>query len=88
MATAHAARILCSAVSRLAPRRCRRLNVTRGVVAALIASEPGVRPVALPDAERVPGAMERRLGMQLLRGAAAGTDGFYYACVEKTTTGS
>ena len=58
------------------------------VVAALIASEPGMRPVALPAAERVPGAIERRLGVQLLPGAAAGTDGFYYACLEKTTTGS
>jgi 16S rRNA (cytosine967-C5)-methyltransferase len=58
------------------------------VVAAVLASEPGVRPVALPDAERVPGAIERRLGTQLLPGAAAGTDGFYYACLEKTTTGA
>jgi 16S rRNA (cytosine967-C5)-methyltransferase len=58
------------------------------VVAALIESEPGMRPVALPAAERVPGAIERRLGVQLLPGAAAGTDGFYYACLEKTTTGS
>jgi 16S rRNA (cytosine967-C5)-methyltransferase len=58
------------------------------VVAALIATEPGMRPVALSAAERVPGAIERRFGVQLLPGAAAGTDGFYYACVEKTTTGT
>jgi 16S rRNA (cytosine967-C5)-methyltransferase len=58
------------------------------VVAALVESEPGMRPVALPAAERVPGVIERRLGVQLLPGAAAGTDGFYYACLEKTTTGS
>jgi 16S rRNA (cytosine967-C5)-methyltransferase len=58
------------------------------VVAALMESEPGMRPVALPAAERVPGAVERRFGVQLLPGAAAGTDGFYYACLEKTTTGS
>jgi 16S rRNA (cytosine967-C5)-methyltransferase len=58
------------------------------VVAALMESEPGIRPVALPAAERVPGAIERRFGVQLLPGAAAGTDGFYYACLEKTTTGS
>jgi len=58
------------------------------VVAALIGSEPAVVPVALPYAERVPGAIERRLGVQLLPGAAAGTDGFYYACLEKTTTGA
>jgi len=36
--------------------------------------------VALP-----PGALDRKLGIQLISGAQAGTDGFYYACVEKTT---
>ena len=56
------------------------------VVAALIAAEPAVRPVALPGAWRVPGAIERAHGVQLLPSAAAGTDGFYYACVEKATT--
>jgi 16S rRNA (cytosine967-C5)-methyltransferase len=58
------------------------------VVGALLASEPAMRPVTLPAAERVPGAIERALGVQLLPGAAAGTDGFYYACLEKTTTGA
>jgi 16S rRNA (cytosine967-C5)-methyltransferase len=58
------------------------------IVGALIASEPAMRPVALPAAERVPGAIERAPGVQLLPGAAAGTDGFYYACLEKTTTGA
>jgi hypothetical protein len=28
------------------------------------------------------------VGVQLLPGAEAGTDGFYYACLEKTTAGS
>ena len=32
-----------------------------------------------------PGALERPLGTQLWPGAEAGTDGFYYACLEKTT---
>ena len=58
------------------------------VVGALMVSEPAMRPVALPAAERVPGAIERAPGVQLLPGAAAGTDGFYYACLEKTTTGA
>jgi len=58
------------------------------VVAALVAAEPKVRPVALPAAAAVPGAIPRALGVQLLPGAAAGTDGFYYACLEKTTTGT
>ncbi|HEX8782651.1 MAG TPA: hypothetical protein VF764_04720, partial [Steroidobacteraceae bacterium] len=58
------------------------------VVGALMASEPAMRPVALPAAERVPGAIERACGVQLLPGTAAGSDGFYYACLEKTTTGA
>ena len=33
-------------------------------------------------------AIRQELGVQLLPGAAAGTDGFYYACVEKTTAGT
>jgi 16S rRNA (cytosine967-C5)-methyltransferase len=58
------------------------------VVAALRTAEPGVRVIALPTATEVPGALDRPFGVQLLPGAAAGTDGFYYACLEKTTTGS
>jgi len=57
------------------------------IVAALIMAEPGLRAVALPVAAEVSGALERPHGVQLLPGAAAGTDGFYYACLEKTTTG-
>jgi 16S rRNA (cytosine967-C5)-methyltransferase len=58
------------------------------VIAAILAANPGVRPAALPAAGQVPGALEQRFGVQLLPGAAAGTDGFYYACLEKTTTGA
>jgi 16S rRNA (cytosine967-C5)-methyltransferase len=39
-------------------------------------------------ARLAPGALDRRLGVQLLPGAEAGTDGFYYACLEKTTAGA
>ncbi len=35
-----------------------------------------------------PGARDRAPGVQLLPGREAGTDGFYYACLEKTTTGT
>jgi 16S rRNA (cytosine967-C5)-methyltransferase len=35
-----------------------------------------------------PGARDRAVGVQLLPGAEAGTDGFYYACLEKTTAGT
>ncbi|HEY4448190.1 MAG TPA: 16S rRNA (cytosine(967)-C(5))-methyltransferase RsmB [Steroidobacteraceae bacterium] len=58
------------------------------VIAAILEAHPGVRPAALPAAAQVPGALEQRFGVQLLPGAAAGTDGFYYACLEKTTTGT
>ena len=37
-----------------------------------------------PAAELPPGSLNRRPGLQLLP-TEAGTDGFYYACLEKTT---
>ena len=59
------------------------------VVAALLAAAPSVTPVAMPPAATVaPGALDREVGLQLLPGAEAGTDGFYYACLEKTTVGT
>ena len=58
-----------------------------GVVGRLLSEEPGLAPVALPAAGSLaPGAVPCTAGLQLLPGAEAGTDGFYYACVEKTTT--
>jgi 16S rRNA C967 or C1407 C5-methylase (RsmB/RsmF family) len=51
-------------------------------VVAVLAREPAaeVRPwppgVALP-----PGALRLPVGVQLLPGTEAGTDGFYYACL-------
>ena len=59
------------------------------VVSRLLGVEPAVAAAAMPKAERLaPGARERPVGVQLLPGAEAGTDGFYYACLEKTTTGT
>jgi 16S rRNA (cytosine967-C5)-methyltransferase len=59
------------------------------VVAALLAEMPQVVPAAMPGAAALaPGACERAVGVQLLPGAEAGTDGFYYACLEKTTVGT
>ena len=56
------------------------------VVAALLVAEPHLCATAVPaGAPQAPGARERPVGVQLLPGAAAGTDGFYYACLEKTT---
>jgi 16S rRNA (cytosine967-C5)-methyltransferase len=60
-----------------------------GTVAEFLGSESAVHAVALPEAVRaIPGALERSVGAQLLPGAEAGTDGFYYACLEKTTDAS
>lgn len=59
------------------------------LLTSFIATEPLVRPVAMPPAaDLAPGARDRPLGVQLLPGAEAGTDGFYYACLEKTTAGN
>ena len=59
------------------------------VIGQVLASEPGVRPAPMPDAaDLAPGARMRVVGVQLLSGAQAGTDGFYYACLEKTAIGT
>jgi len=56
------------------------------VVERLLASEPSARVAAMPPAtELAPGARDRRIGIQLIPGSRAGSDGFYYACLEKTT---
>jgi len=60
-----------------------------GVVARFLAEEPLASPAAMPQGEALaPGALARPLGTQLLTGGAAGSDGFYYACLEKTTRGT
>jgi 16S rRNA (cytosine967-C5)-methyltransferase len=59
------------------------------VVGRLLDAEPLARPAPMPQGEALaPGALERAVGAQLLCGGAAATDGFYYACVEKTTRGT
>ena len=59
------------------------------VVAELLQAQPQARPGAMPEGEALaPGGFARAIGTQLLCGGAAGTDGFYYACVEKTTGGT
>ncbi|MGH8209157.1 MAG: methyltransferase domain-containing protein, partial [Steroidobacteraceae bacterium] len=54
------------------------------VVERFLQTEGAARAVPLPAA-LVPGALERGTGVQVVPGAEAGTDGFYYACLEKTT---
>jgi 16S rRNA (cytosine967-C5)-methyltransferase len=56
------------------------------VVAALLGAEPGITLAgSARELSFVPGALARAAGTQLLPGSEAGTDGFYYACLEKTT---
>jgi 16S rRNA (cytosine967-C5)-methyltransferase len=59
-----------------------------GVLADFLRKERKARVVPVPLAAEVPGALARAVGVQLLPGTAAGTDGFHYACVEKTTDGT
>jgi len=56
------------------------------VVGRFLEAEPQARAVDVPS--KPPGAIEKAVGFQLLPGGTAGSDGFYYACVEKTTTGT
>ena len=58
-------------------------------IARLLAAEPSARVAAMPPAAALaPGALDRKIGIQLIPGSQAGTDGFYYACIEKTTAGT
>jgi 16S rRNA (cytosine967-C5)-methyltransferase len=59
------------------------------VIERFLASENQARPAPLPQTTDLPpGARPRVVGVQLLPGAEAGTDGFYYACLEKIPTGT
>ncbi|HTD30444.1 MAG TPA: 16S rRNA (cytosine(967)-C(5))-methyltransferase RsmB [Steroidobacteraceae bacterium] len=88
--------LLRSAVALLAPGG-RLLYVTcsvlpeenEQVVGRLLEEMPALTVAATPKAAALaPGALDRAVGVQLLPGAEAGTDGFYYACLEKTTAGT
>ena len=57
------------------------------VVAAFLAAEPRAAAGHWPDGmAQPPGLIERAVGWQLLPGGDAGTDGFYYACLNRLTT--
>jgi 16S rRNA (cytosine967-C5)-methyltransferase len=59
------------------------------VIQDFVQSARHARLVPLPPAVALPpGAQTRVAGVQLLPGAQAGTDGFYYACLEKTAVGT
>jgi 16S rRNA (cytosine967-C5)-methyltransferase len=58
------------------------------LVSVFLETEPLARPAPMPRAaELAPGVFACSVGVQLLPGGEAGTDGFYYACLEKTTAG-
>jgi 16S rRNA (cytosine967-C5)-methyltransferase len=55
------------------------------IVEAVLASTPRARVLALPEGVTLPpDCLPRPIGMQLLPGNAAQTDGFYYACLTVT----
>jgi len=59
------------------------------VATRFLEAEPQARPASMPRGEDLaPGGIATGVGTQLLCGGAAGTDGFYYACLEKTTRGT
>lgn len=57
------------------------------VLQRVLEAEPLAQVHALPPArDLAPGAVDRAIGVQLLPGMEADSDGFYYACLEKTTS--
>jgi 16S rRNA (cytosine967-C5)-methyltransferase len=59
------------------------------LIGRFLEEEPRAVPAPMPSGEDLaPGGREGDAGTQLLCGGAAGTDGFYYACLENTTGGT
>jgi 16S rRNA (cytosine967-C5)-methyltransferase len=75
---------------RLVYATCSVLPVENEAVAArFLQEQPQASPASMPRGEGLaPGGIETAVGTQLLCGGAAGSDGFYYACLEKTTCGT
>ncbi|MFN7271341.1 MAG: 16S rRNA (cytosine(967)-C(5))-methyltransferase RsmB, partial [Gammaproteobacteria bacterium] len=83
------ARLLDAWFARLAPggrlvyATCSLLPAeNEAVVSAFLAREPTAEVLPWPQGVALPpGALRLPVGVQLLPGAEAGTDGFYYACL-------
>ncbi|HEY4873578.1 MAG TPA: 16S rRNA (cytosine(967)-C(5))-methyltransferase RsmB [Steroidobacteraceae bacterium] len=86
----HAAFGMLAAGGRLLYSTCSVLPAeNEDVIERFLKSEPIAHLAPLPPALPLPpGAQKRVAGVQLLPGAQAGTDGFYYACLEKTAVGT
>jgi 16S rRNA (cytosine967-C5)-methyltransferase len=58
------------------------------LIERFLRTQPSVRLVPLPAESLPPGLPPVAAGLQLLPGSRADSDGFYYACLEKTTLGT
>jgi 16S rRNA (cytosine967-C5)-methyltransferase len=80
--------------ARLLYSTCSVLPEENDAVIARFSADPQAQVQVMPPQQLlaaarwpVPGAIVCTHGLQLLPGGEAGTDGFYYACLEKTTSG-